>query len=73
MPNYQIFQFGQCVYLLKFLQALLLSSENVPLAIIFISSYKDINLSIIVGLVMSFPLKYIAVNPFYNTLSSCAN
>lgn len=40
--------------------ARLLPSENVPL-------------SIIVGLVMSFPLKYIAVNPFYNTLSSCAN
>jgi hypothetical protein len=43
------------------------------LPIISISSYKDLSLSIIVDLVMSFPLKYIALNPFYNTLSSCAN
>ena len=73
VPDYPIFQFGPFLYLLKFLQVLLLPSENVPLVIIFISSYKDINLSIIIGLVMSFPLKYTAVNLFYNILSSCAN
>jgi len=61
------------VPVLTFLQILLLPSENVPLSIVFLSSYKDINLSIIVGLVMSFLLKYIAVNPFYNILSICAN
>lgn len=59
--------------MLKFLQVLSLPLEIVLLSVIYISSYRDVILSIIEGSVVSFPLKCVAVNPFYNTLSSFAN
>ena len=48
-------------------------SENVHFLVFYISSKKELAISIIIDSVISIPPECITVNHLYNTLSNCAN